>query len=191
MSCHPYLKYFQRVSLIGQCWDIRISTNILLYHGDMLDMSNKMSNWPTDEWHNIHILCFYLWLLATEHKIFYKKSFLCYLVFNKQHEKKHLMSKQFPTLISTSFLILLKQLFNPGLVSNLVPVFWHRDVLPQSLDLIQQEVNVPWRHNRVGDGHPEEVREVTQGLVLNHQGPRLHHFGFDLWCNLRGNWMPY
>ena len=57
-------------------------------------------------------------------------------------------------------------------------------VVAQSLDLVDQEVDVGARGRRVGDHHAEEVDLLTLRLVAHHGGPTLHHQGLDLRSHL-------
>lgn len=57
-------------------------------------------------------------------------------------------------------------------------------VVPQALNLLDQEVDVWPGSSRVGDDHTEEVDLVTLWLVANHRSPRLHHHCLDLWGHL-------
>lgn len=57
---------------------------------------------------------------------------------------------------------------NSGWISGL-------QVVPQSLDLIHQEVDVGAGCSGVGDDHAEEVDLVPLRLVAHHGRPRLHH----------------
>lgn len=58
-------------------------------------------------------------------------------------------------------------------------------VLSESLDLFDEEVNVLEGGGRVGDDHAEEVDFVSLWLVAHHGCPVLHHPSFDRRSNLR------
>ena len=62
-------------------------------------------------------------------------------------------------------------------------------VLPQPLDLRDDEVHVLCGGGGVGNDHPEEVDAVAVGLVANQQRTLLHHALFDLRGNLQNRAM--
>lgn len=53
-------------------------------------------------------------------------------------------------------------------------------VLSESLDLLDEEVDVRLGGSVIGDDHAEEVDLVSLRLVAHHGGAALHHHGFDL-----------
>ena len=64
-------------------------------------------------------------------------------------------------------------------------------VVAQSLDLVDQEVDVGARGRRVGDDHAEEVDLLTLRLVAHHGGPTLHHQSLDLRSHLHATGRTY
>lgn len=61
---------------------------------------------------------------------------------------------------------------------------WFLQVVPQPLNLLDQEVDVWPGSRRVGDDHAEEVDLVSLWLVTHHSSARLHHHRLDLWGHL-------
>lgn len=53
-------------------------------------------------------------------------------------------------------------------------------IVPQSFNLLNQEVDVRPGGSGVGDDHAKEVDFVSLGLVAHHGGPGLHHHCLDL-----------
>lgn len=70
------------------------------------------------------------------------------------------------------------------------PAFLHNtalsQVLSESLDLLDEEVDVRLGGSVVGDDHAEEIDFVSLRLVAHHGGAALHHHRFDLWRHLEG-----
>lgn len=58
-------------------------------------------------------------------------------------------------------------------------------VLAQSLDFVQHEVDVLLGDGRRRDDRTEEIRTTIVRLVANHQRARLHHFALDDGADLR------
>ena len=64
-------------------------------------------------------------------------------------------------------------------------------VVAQSLDLVDQEVDVRARGGRVGDHHAEEVDLLPLWLVAHHGSSTLHHQRLDLRSHLRSRVTTY
>lgn len=58
------------------------------------------------------------------------------------------------------------------------------EVLTESLDFLDEKVDILEGGSRVGDDHAEEVDLVSLGLVAHHRAATLHHHGFDFGCHL-------
>lgn len=56
--------------------------------------------------------------------------------------------------------------------------------MPQSLNLLDQEIDVWPGGGRVGDDHAKEVDLISLWLVTHHRSARLHHHCFDLRSHL-------
>lgn len=48
-------------------------------------------------------------------------------------------------------------------------------VVTQSIECIDEMIDILTLHPRVGDDVPEKVRDLPQGLIADHEGAVIHH----------------
>ncbi len=58
--------------------------------------------------------------------------------------------------------------------------FFHLKVVSESLDSLEHEVHVLFLDRLIGDDAPEEVGELAERLVADHDRTLRHHTGLDL-----------